>query len=112
MIKYRIPDEKTLTVSYGQLREWAEECESVKDWMKSHLPNAVFEEMPDETYRVGQRFIISSSRDEYILAALGNSQVALISLTNGRKWRDPVRVNNYERITKAEMLKIARTTFS
>ena len=55
-------------------------------------------------YSIGQRFhYTGGSFDEsYILAQVGFKQVALIGLTEGNRWMDPVKVEHVNEITEAE----------
>ena len=53
------------------------------------------------TYYIGQRFNIGY--DEYIIAQVGSSLVALILLQTGNRLREPIKVANPYVITKDEL---------
>ena len=54
-------------------------------------------------YSIGQKFHYTGQFEEdYILAQVGFKQVALIRLTEGNRWMDPVKVEHVDEITEAE----------
>lgn len=58
-----------------------------------------------ETYKCGQRFRLDS--EIYILAQTEQKKVALISLSNGNRWTDPISVWNVNSISQSELQKMA-----
>lgn len=61
------------------------------------------------TYSVGNKFK-DSTRDTYILAQVAPFTVTLISLEDGSRYNEMVRVANINRITKDEFDKISIST--
>lgn len=61
------------------------------------------------TYTRGDRFILDndSKGEEYILAALDNNYVTLISLKDGNRWFLSQQVKDVFHISKAEFSKIS-----
>jgi hypothetical protein len=70
--------------------------------------------MSKHIIQAGRGQIYRSGSGEYILAMLQNEArydlVALISLEDGNRWRDPVRVNDNMSITTAEFNAIGGNT--
>lgn len=104
------------------IKAWADGAEIevynwfVEGWLK--VENPVW--MEDKEYRVkpqkpkwdppqvGSRWRLCKSSpsynggDEFLLAAVDNRMLTLISLLSGHRWRNPVRVCNSRKITLAE----------
>ena len=64
-------------------------------------------------YKVGMRFICEDStwndnyqEEEYILARINENEVLLISLYDGNRWNEAVRVEDDNQITQEEFNKI------
>ena len=57
-------------------------------------------------YTIGQKFslksIFLSRREKYILAQPLPNQACLISLNDGNRWRDPIKVKKVKTITAQE----------
>ena len=62
--------------------------------------------------KMGQRFLNISPNsmfkgDEYLLASVDSGRLALISLKTGERWRDGVKVEDVENVSKTEWFDIA-----
>ena len=55
----------------------------------------------EKTYKVGDTFLYKNKKP-YMIVVYGESSVILSSLTDGRRWYNPVKVSDYNRITQAE----------
>lgn len=58
-------------------------------------------------YHVGQRF--THYNGEYILANTNFKTISLISLRNGNRWSNPIKVANVHAITGKEMRQLTRS---
>ena len=68
--------------------------------------------MPEKkTYSYGARFLVDGV-DEVILAGVGDSQAALISLRTGNRRADPIHVENASAITPDELRRMTVFRFT
>jgi hypothetical protein len=55
---------------------------------------------------MGNRYIRPRTKKEYIMASVGNFSIALISLVDGNRWNDPVKVEKLIDVSQSEAEKI------
>ena len=65
------------------------------------MPQKLKKYLPDT--EMGTRFTHAVTGNEYMLAAMGNSCGALVSLKNGRIWHTPMSLENATCATEAEL---------
>lgn len=64
----------------------------------------ITEAKPAKTYRIGQLF--QGGSNIVMLAQVGRGECVLISLQNGNRWQDPIKVKDVDRITAEELAKM------
>lgn len=102
-------NEETINLTVADLKRAYESvsCSTAKQVIKALKPEA-FEE--PVTRRAGDRFKMMG--EEYILATVGQDLVCLISLTDGNRFRPPVKVKDKRNITGSEWLEISGTAYN
>ncbi len=76
-------------------------CSEWKEKIEKEFPKLF-----NETYKTGDRFELLDFDHTYILARLESKEVNLISLENGNRWSDNVKVSDPYFITKKELNKL------
>lgn len=57
-----------------------------------------------ELYKVGDKFMGGHmNNSKYILAGVGENLVCFINLNTGRRWSNPIKVDNMNKISKTEL---------
>ena len=98
-----------------QVRDIRVMANRVTDELNTMINEEAEEEKAEEvTYRIGQRFILGSEREEYILARTGaidrkGVECELICLIDGIRWAIPHKVKDFMKITVQEMDSLATT---
>jgi hypothetical protein len=77
--------------------------------LKDYVPDDVmYPPVKEVTYRRGQKF--NQAGETYILASCDAETMALISVRDGNRWTDAVKVDNINRITDVEFMAICEST--
>ena len=82
------------------LKAHKEGCSDVKKVIENLVPELFPKQ---ETYKLGDRFYVEGFGGEYILSRIDNRSGALVSLTNGNRLKDPVRITGFFTVTQDEM---------
>ena len=102
MGKYKHPDSTTLTLDYGMLRKWADECAEVKDWMVRNLPKEVFE-TKDIEIKKGRVYMLRDCGSMFLCTPVGTTkrgvtQYALVNISTGEThWGEHDTLENLNR---------------
>jgi len=77
----------------------------LNDYFIKEIKSRQIVEQP-KTYKIGQRFHNAGIDADYILVGLFYSYIVAINLVNGNYYADPVRVDDFYKITERELEKI------
>ena len=98
---------KTFSVSSAFIiSAYNDACREWKKKLETKFPELFAEKATAMHFSVGDiltfPFLVSSDRNQYILAHVDTSMVSLICTQTGNRWHTPVKVSNLSRITESE----------
>lgn len=82
-------------IEKSRVLEAASKCPESKETLK-----VLFPEFFEETYRIGQFF--NRQGETYILSQVDVAKCVLVSLRDGNRFSDPVKVDSVRKITASE----------
>jgi hypothetical protein len=93
--------------SYMANKLWAED-RVVAAKLKGYVPEEVLYPKVEVTYKRGQRF--AHCGETYILVSCDAETMALVSIRDGNRWTDAVKVEKCQEVTQAEFKSICENT--
>lgn len=102
------PDRKDVLVDVENMKELGLVLTRNRKLSPRLLTEPLEEEEEPEgvTYKTGQLFSVDGFGGVYILAQVGYAEVCLVSLKDGNRLKEPIRVVDISEITEEEMLDI------
>lgn len=82
MTNYKLKDDVPFITTYGELREWADKCKEVREWMERHLPSNIFE-VEDIQLKFRHFYRVGLDNFVFLLAAIGEKDYSLVCVAGG-----------------------------